>query len=167
MARPRKTDEAKILEGNFQPSKARDKAPKSPKLEATDPPDRIKGKVRREAWKMLAEQLDAMGMLFQADMAMFEMLVEAYTNWREASGKAKVGVMQSNSGYVYPNPMIGVARGYRKDFCEMASHFGLSPSSRMGLEVPAIPMRMVGNGTTVTAKVVERQKLMEQFDIDE
>lgn len=159
--RPRKTDEQKVIEGNFQKSKERDKAPKPPKLESLKPPSHIRQPVAKKAWRMLAQQLEDLGILKETDLISFELLVMAYYRWRLANGKVRVTIKTAPSGYQYQNPMIAIESRYRKELMNHLALFGLDPSSRMTLEVPAMPGS--GNISGDNKEATERDNLCEQF----
>ena len=159
--RPRKTDEQKVIEGNFQKSKERKQAPKPPKLESLKPPEHIKQPIAKKAWTVLAKQLEDLGILTETDFIAFELLVMAYYRWRLANGRVKVTIKTAPSGYQYQNPMIAIESRYRKELMNHLARFGLDPSSRMTLEVPAMPGSGKISGDTKEAN--ERETLLEQF----
>ena len=90
----------------------------------------------------------------------FELLVMCYYRWRLANDKVTVTVKTAPSGYQYPNPMVGMESRYRKELVQHLARFGLDPSSRMSLEVPALPGSKLSGDSKESN---ERESLLEQF----
>ena len=91
-------------------------------------------------WANLAKELEPLGLLTEADRLTFAMLCESYALWRrEMAIVEKEGtVVQTFLKNSIQNPRLGIANKAGERFCKLASEFGLSPASRVRLEVKEI-----------------------------
>ena len=127
-----KPSELRILEGNREhrpipsPPKARPARPRAPSWLQ---------KTAQKEWHRIARELHDLGLLTVTDLKALEAYSVCYAKWREASGKAKVGVFQSESGYIAANPLIAVELRYAKEMRAWMTEFGLTPSSRARLSI--------------------------------
>ena len=118
--------------------KSRQKSEAAPKkIEENKPPNWMTGYARRMAWREISKQLLENGLFTDLDKIALEMLVTAYTKWREAQEKAELGIIRSDSGYAQMNPLIQIAGAYAKEVRALLVGFGMTPSSRSRIEVTA------------------------------
>lgn len=100
-------------------------------------PAHLKG-IARATWLDLAPQLESAGVLLDPDRRMLELLCAEYARYREAEVHiAQDGpVFESEkTGFSGPSGWLNVSRGAFDRFMKAAAHFGMSPSSRSGVEV--------------------------------
>ena len=135
MPNPRKPTSQKIIQGTFR----KDRAPKNEsnpeKSNRKNPPWWMRGYTARHAWRQLSRYLKENGLLTNLDEIALEMLVTAYSKWREAREKAKIGTYKTETGYHRLNPMLKVEKMYRDQLLSMMREFGMTPSSRAGIDL--------------------------------
>ena len=130
MGRKCKPTAIKILEGNPGKRKLNAYEPR-PTKKAPPCPTWLDKEARRE-WRRLAKSLEAMGVLTEADAAVFAAYCQAYGRWKQAESKITDGnlVFLTPSGYPQQNPYLSIAQQNMKLMHSFASEFGLTPASR-------------------------------------
>jgi P27 family predicted phage terminase small subunit len=139
MARPRKTIKEKELAGTYR--KDREKKPVELTGTALDikPPTFLSTMAKKE-WKILLSVLDQR-ILLQADSTMLAMLsISIYEFKRQTIALQNEGMVLSGK----PSPRIKLVDKARKDILELSQHFGLSPKTRAGIELPPQPQEASG-----------------------
>ena len=145
MARPRKPDRQKELEGN----RSRD-----PDLEARlqaepDVPEKVPGvpswlrsdKVAAEYWRKYVPVLWNNKLLTNADIAAFAVHCQSWSRWREAekqisaTGTVNRPSKNEENTYEQPSAYVSVAGRYYKQWLETGRDFGLTPASRSKLNL--------------------------------
>lgn len=88
--------------------------------------------------KRLSKLLDPMGVLTAVDVGMLEAYCQAYGLWREATAYVNRygAVLFSKDGGMYQNPYLAVVNKQAAIMAKIGSEFGLTPSSRSGLQIP-------------------------------
>lgn len=94
----------------------------------------------KEEWGRVAGRLHDAGLLTYVDQATLAAYCEAYARWRKAEQAlqeegAKL-ILETDKGYRYPNPLIGVAQTAMRDMLRVAAEFGMTPSARSRVRVP-------------------------------
>ncbi len=92
----------------------------------------------KSEWHRISRELYKLGLLTAVDVKALEAYCICYSKWREATEKAKVGVLMTSSNYAYANPLIAVELKYAKEMRAWMAEFGLTPSarSRINIEEP-------------------------------
>lgn len=109
--------------------------PNEPKPQPVCPaPPRWMNRAEKREWRRVAPVLARMGVLTEADLPALEAYCTCYAKWREAREKAKVGVIETKSGYVTQNPLINVEQKYLAQMRLLLAEFGMTPSSRTRTE---------------------------------
>lgn len=144
---PPKSRELKLLDGNpgHQAVEA-PTAPAAPPAEQLKPPPWL-NRYGKQEFKRLAPILEPMGLLTAADVPLFSMLCSLYGEMIEARRHIKkhgtVMVLYKDvDGAAVPvkaqaNPSVAVARNAAQQVRLIASEFGLSPSMRGRISLPA------------------------------
>ncbi len=138
--RPAKPRALKILEGN--PGKRA--LPKNEPLpdEATgEIPAWLKGRGRR-AWKWLAPMLTRLKLLTEADEDALALLADAYAEYIECRAvvrkEGRTYELETKFGsMIRPRPEVGMAADAWRRVHRMLTEFGLTPSSRSRIQIPA------------------------------
>lgn len=148
----------KLLEGEPNKSRINENEPQFyPK--APDPPSFLSAEARKE-WRRLAPQLEKLGILTEADLAMFTGYCAAFGKlaWAEreikkirrqelkaikdAGGKESLtptmgGMITGGKGKTYSTlPYVWIFNKSLEQIRSFGSEFGLSPSSRTKIKVP-------------------------------
>lgn len=91
----------------------------------------------RKAWRKLAKELEAVGLLSKLDGIALEMVCETYARWQDANEKVqKTGLMlKSPNGFPVINPCLSIANRCFDQLKSMLSEFGLSPAERSRLKI--------------------------------
>jgi len=97
-------------------------------------PPRWMNRAEKREWRRVAPILWRMGVLTEVDLPALEAYCACYAKWREAREKAKVGVIETKSGYVTQNPLINVEQKYLNQMRLLLAEFGMTPSSRTRTE---------------------------------
>ena len=153
MGRKAKPTELKLLEGNQgkrkinksepKPKKALPRVPKEFLVEAakgrTDPQGweaPHPGKEAAIAFKKLSEELHTLGLLTTVDVPALEAYCQAYGLWKTATACVnRYGEMtQTQNGNIIQNPYLAVVNKQALLMAKLGSEFGLTPSSRTGLD---------------------------------
>ena len=130
MGRKPKPTAIKILEGNPGKRKLNPNEPK-PKGKAPRCPIWLEEEARQE-WRRLAKTLETMGVLTEADAAVFAAYCQAYGRWKQAEAKIADGnlVFLTPSGYPQQNPYLSIAQQNMRLMHRFATDFGLTPAAR-------------------------------------
>jgi len=97
-------------------------------------PSWLQGK-GRTLWEGLGPELLTAGLLTRVDAAMFALLCQVWSDWRDAR-KRRVeegDVVVTSTGYRAATAEYFIERQLRQDWVRLANEFGLSPSARAGL----------------------------------
>ena len=88
-------------------------------------------------WRRIAGVLHEAGLLTYVDRAALAGYCQAYGRWKDAEEQLETAplMLETDKGYCYPNPLIGIARGAFEDMSKMAAEFGMTPSARSRLKV--------------------------------
>ena len=113
-----------------------DQEPASPPVAK---PPRWLRKHARKHWAKLAPVLEGMGVLTQADQVALALLATAIADYIDACDQvaAEGSVVTSHQGSPYQHPAVGIAHRAHDRILRLLREFGLTPSSRTGLQVPA------------------------------
>lgn len=127
----------KLIQGTYR--KDRDQANElSPEVGAPSCPSWLSREAKRE-WKRIVPELEQQSLLTRIDRAALAAYCEAYAEWWEMEREIrKHGRIQvAESGYASPRPEV-IMRDKALDRMRMyLKEFGLSPSSRSRINVPA------------------------------
>lgn len=135
----------RLLQGGRSQS-AEDLEPKpSQPIEIPEPPVFL-GRYARQEWNRVIEDLYATGIYTNIDETMLAAYCMAYSRWRHAEEDLAVlaqanpsshgALIKTTNGNLIQNPLIGVANQALRNMHRLASEFGMSPSSRVGLQSP-------------------------------
>jgi P27 family predicted phage terminase small subunit len=88
-------------------------------------------------WKRLAQSLNRIGLLTQADRAALAAYCQSYGRWVEAERKLAETppLLKTPAGYVQPSPWLGIANKQLELMAKFMAELGLTPSSRSRLAV--------------------------------
>ena len=117
--------------------------PAEPEFTGTTTPPKWLSKRAKNEWRRLAPRLELLGILTPADRAAFATYCAAYARMVEAEtflGSPAAGgslVFRTEGGAVKPWPHIAVANQAADCMRKFLIEFGLTPSSRTRLGVPA------------------------------
>lgn len=125
----------KILQGNPGRRPLNKFEPK-PKPEIPSCPVELCDDAKLE-WNRLAPHLFSMGLITVADRAMFAAYCQAFGRWIEAERVLKVegAILTTDKHNLVQNPRLWVANKALDQMYKFMSEFGLSPSSRVRLNV--------------------------------
>jgi len=142
MANKRIPTELKIVRGTDQPCR-RKKEPEYEKLTVCPDHPEYLSNYARKMWKRLAPQLFEKGLLSAAYLPALEVLCEAYGLYREAHNAIyKQGNRRRSLAAYLQGKRTGEITEYRimkaafQDFRLYLLEFGLSPSSKGGIDSP-------------------------------
>lgn len=130
MARPRKPNELKILQGN--PGKrAIPKTKIKFASEKVAPTMELAG-YALEYWRYIKPILEASGVLTEADSTELTLLCQTWGKYREAFEQlhGEPLVVLSEKGTTYQNPLVGVCNAYRDAVQKILIQFGMTPAAR-------------------------------------
>lgn len=90
-------------------------------------------------WKTLVPQLQAIpGLLQSVDVSALEVLCESYAQWKAASIVLQDGMtFVTGNGYIQQKPEVAIANKAAKTVKDICSEFGITPSSRSRIQLPA------------------------------
>ena len=130
---PRKPTRLRLLDGKRVSSRNEPR----PQEIAPDCPSYLTGTARR-AWNQLAPKLERLGLLTEIDGELFAAFCASYGNWIEARAyiKRHGRYFESATGYKALHPAVSVERRERELLLRIGGQFGLSPSSRAGIDMP-------------------------------
>lgn len=134
--RPPKPTALKVLEGNPGKRPLPKNEPK-PRPITPECPEWL-DEIAKKEWQRVVPELERMGMLTCVDGAALEGYCQMYSRWVQAEQfLQKHGtIYKLPSGYIQQVPQVNIAQKSLlivKGFC---SEFGLTPSSRVKLNVP-------------------------------
>lgn len=141
---PPKPTRLKLLEGN--PGKRRLPAnePK-PRPVAPSCPRSLKLEAKRE-WRRIVPELDRLGLLAVIDRGQLAGYCQSWAIWVEAeewlAANGRTYILRDEDGnvrYAAPWPEVKIARDALADMRAFGARFGLSPSDRTRMTVPAAP----------------------------
>ena len=128
----------KVIEGN----KGKRPLPKNePKPKNTLPRCPIHlSKAARSEWRRLAKDLNKIGLLTQADRAIFALYCEAWARWLAAKKQfveeGSQEVIETTRGNIIQNPLLGVINKLEDQIRKAIQELGLSPTSRARIQIP-------------------------------
>lgn len=128
----------KLLKGNPGKRAVNTSEPK-PAAKLPKCPDHL-DEVARKEWKRLAPILSRMRVLTEADYITLAALCQTYSQWKAAQeqlNRAGVAGMlyKGPTGYIQVSPMLTIARAAVDQLTKLCREFGLTPSSRSGIQV--------------------------------
>ena len=128
----------KVLSGNpgKRPLNAREPVARSG---IPDCPDWLDAEAKAE-WSRVTVELDAMGVLSQADRSALAAYCTAWSRWVEAEAQVKkfgLIVKSPEKGFPMKSPYLSVADQALEAMRKLLVEFGLTPSSRSRLRLPA------------------------------
>ncbi len=130
--RKRKPPQLRLVEGN----RGHREIPNTPKPKPhRRPAPTWMSRRAKSEWHRIARELHKLGLLTAVDTKALEAYCVCYSKWREATEKAKVGVLQTPAAYVYANPLIAVELKYAKEMRAWMVEFGLTPAARSRITI--------------------------------
>lgn len=147
--RPRKPTALKVLEGNPGKRPLPQNEPKpAPVVNIPKPPPWLNSDGKK-AWKRLAPELQRLGLLTVVDMEAFAAACQSYGIWVECERFFKKKNPETGEPYgrtyeytnkagavnIVPRPEVRIGQQAIKNFIALMTEFGLSPSSRAGLDI--------------------------------
>lgn len=97
--------------------------------------------VAKKEWKRLAPKIFKVGLLTDADVAVFAAYCDSYSQWVHAVKAIQASTpdkktppsltFETDKGYKQQIPEIGIANNAKKQMLAFAREFGLTPSSRL------------------------------------
>ena len=125
----------KLLHGNPGHRPIRGEEPKPPASQPTCPAHL--SPTAKAEWKRLAQSLNGIGLLTQADRAAFAAYCQAYGRWVEAERKLAETpvILKTPSGYVQASPWLAIANKQLELMAKFMAEIGLTPSARSRLSV--------------------------------
>lgn len=127
-----KPTELRVIEGNREHRPI----PQIPKPKAKwIPAPRWLCPAAKKEWRRISRELYNLGLLTVIDRAALEAYCQSYAKWKEAEEKADLTVFTTESGYVGLNPFINIALKYAKEMRAFLVEFGMTPSSRMRVDI--------------------------------
>jgi len=136
IGRPPKPTALKILQGN--PGKRPlNKAEPKPRAVAPKCPSWLPKEAKKK-WKEIAPELERLGLLTSVDGMAFTMLLMHWAVAVEAAKQlSEEGLLfEDSKGKLRKNPLHQVMRDHSESMKAYLSEFGLTPSSRVRLQVP-------------------------------
>ena len=130
----------KILQGNPGKRRLPNNEPQPP-LEIPDPPDHLDDVARKE-WARITGLLNNLGLIAQLDMAGIASYCVSFSRWADAERRVKkhgIIVMSPDKKFPLKSPYLCVAESAMEAMRKMLGEFGLTPSSRVRLQVPSAP----------------------------
>jgi P27 family predicted phage terminase small subunit len=130
----------KLIEGNPGKRPIHGREPQPPASQPTCPVHL--SPTAKAEWKRLAQSLNGIGLLTQADRAALAAYCQAYGRWVEAERKLAETptLLKTPAGYVQPSPWLGIASKQLELMAKFMVELGLTPSSRSRLAI-SIPTR--------------------------
>ena len=140
--RPKPTG-MKLLAGNPGRRPLNKREPK-PKRSVPHCPKQLSAAAKRE-WQRIAKELAKLGLLSRIDRAALAAYCQAWGRWIEAEDKLKKHgvIVKSPNGFPVQSPYLNVANQAMKQMTRMVVEFGMTPSSRSGVQ--ALPPAEQGN----------------------
>ena len=88
----------------------------------------------RKEWTRISKHLAALGLVSEIDRAALAAFCVAWSRWVEAEEKLKThGILvksKSPNGFPIPSPFLAIANKAMKQMVDLATEFGMTPSSR-------------------------------------
>ena len=139
MARTKKPNELKIIEGTYRPGRDGKVLPiVNPASHQV--PETITMIKSIKLWNMVVESYDAMKLLNQMDVPALEIMCLEYQRyWEYESLIKKAGAVQKLKDKPLVNPYIKLREKAFENFKELAMRFGLTPSDRAKIQAGEIP----------------------------
>ena len=135
MANRRKPVALKLLAGN--PGKRPLPSGSPPPMNAPGCPPHVVGEARAE-WERITKELATLNILTELDTAALAAYCTLYARWMEAERKvAEEGATVKVHGQIVPNPYLGIANTALKMLRPLTQELGLSPASRIKLQIIA------------------------------
>lgn len=105
-----------------------------------EPPDDL-DPIARDAWDRLTGLLRSMEMLCLADRDALTLYAVTFSRWRRAEGDLdRLGTaLIDKYGVAKANPAGAIAKDCRATLIRLMGEFGLTPSARVGLDLPRKP----------------------------
>lgn len=134
MARPRKPNNMKLVEGTYREDRANLKEPQ-PKVETVKVPSWLSPKAKT-IFMSLREKLMDSRVLTSLDANALELLADAYYEYREARRQVKKeghiykSTTKNGDQLIRTHPSVYIADAAWKRVQKMMSEFGLTPASR-------------------------------------
>jgi len=136
--RPRKPTQQKIAEGNpgLRPLPKNEVKPEAGVPEAPAWLDRE----AKAEWRRVAPHLFKAGLLAKIDRAALTAYCQSWSRWVAAEKKLAESSLlgQTKTGKIQRNPYLGIAHQEMNHVWKTLSAFGMTPSSRAGLEATTI-----------------------------
>src|SRR5512145_143099 len=125
----------KELEGNPGKRAVNKKEPK-PEVLIPSCPNHLTG-VARQEWNRITKELAKLGVIALVDRAALAAYCTAYKDYTRAENKLKMEgeVIISDKGGMYQNPWVGIKNSAIEKMIKIGVEFGLTPSSRVRLQV--------------------------------
>ncbi len=136
MPRPRKPTPLKILDGsNKKNPTPKDEPIYDPSI--PEPPEHLTDYALEE-WERISKMLYPLGLLTDADRAAMAGYCQSYGRWRlaeEQLQKTPGLVIETQSGNLIQNPLVGIANKAMEHMRKFITLFGLSPADRTRVSV--------------------------------
>ena len=132
---PKPTPNAlKIAKGTYRKNQDKGELPLEPIALYQPHPSRF-GEYAKGCWETLFPKLMSNRVMSETDLFQFENLCFVYGEWRKCCDQVDIEGMTyvSDKGNTMPNPIVHIASAYFKNYNQIASRFGLTPSDRVGL----------------------------------
>lgn len=136
----KKPPELEALHGNPGHRKITKKIQFEKPEDVPKPPVFLDGVAKKE-WKRLAPKVYKLGILTDADVAVFAAYCDSYSQWVAATKAIQACkpdknapaplTFETDKGYRQQVPEIGIANNAKKQMLAYAREFGLTPSSRL------------------------------------
>ncbi|GIV86619.1 MAG: terminase [Chloroflexus sp.] len=126
----------KILAGNPGRRPLNDAEPQFAAGDALKPPAHLDRTAKLE-WRRVIRELSAAGLVKTVDRSALAAYCQAYSQWVKATKELRDSplTLTSPSGYVYPNPMLGIQKRALETMHKFMTEFGMTPSSRSRVKV--------------------------------
>lgn len=138
MPRPPKPTATLKLTGGYRADRHGDRTD-----DATDIPDVLEcpddlDEAAKAEWSRVVDVLGPLGLATSLDRAILTTYCVSWSRWREAEREiAQRGlVVEGHRGVMVPNPMLRVARDARDAMNKAARELGMTPTARVGLDLP-------------------------------
>lgn len=143
--RPKPT-KLKIIEGNLGRRPLNDAEPE-PSTEGVRMPAELSAGAKAE-WERIAPELQAIGILSVADLALFRIYCESVAEFDEAQAfirdNGRTYVLRDKDGavrFVQQFPQVAIARNAAERVRKIAIEFGMSPASRSKVKAAPKPKK--------------------------
>lgn len=133
--RPRKPTALKIVSGTYRADRAHNEP--MPDTADTTPPDSLKGKKQRDKYQELAANLAPVGLLTVADRQTLAALARVEVLAEQLERDISIKPVPGSTGQPTADPRWNHLLGLHKQAAELRREFGMSPSSRGKIDMPA------------------------------